>query len=87
MSQIELDDNKGRIALRTNGGCRVVLDDSRKSIEIGIARTKGVDVEKDNVTLTLDGSSGDVTLESNGSVSIKAAEISLNATGTLKLNS
>ena len=85
--KIEIDDSSGRIALRTNGGCRVVLDDSRKSIEIGIARDKGVDVEHDNVTLTLDGSTGDVTLESNGSVSIKGADISLNATGTLKLNS
>jgi uncharacterized protein involved in type VI secretion and phage assembly len=74
---IEVDDTKGSIALRTNGGCHVVLDDSKKSVEIGIS----------SVTFKLNGSNGNVSLESNGSISIKGTDISINATGTLKLNS
>jgi uncharacterized protein involved in type VI secretion and phage assembly len=83
---IEVDDTKGLIALRTDGGCRVVLDDSRKSVEIGISSAKGSDT--DSVTLKLNGSNGNVSLESNGSISIKGTDISINAKpGTLNLNS
>ena len=63
--RIEIDDNEGTVALRTNGGCQIVLNDSQKTVEIGIAQTK----------LTIDGTS----------VSVKAAQISLEATGTLNL--
>ena len=63
--RIEIDDNEGTVALRTNGGCQIVLNDSQKTVEIGVAQTK----------LTIDGTS----------VSVKAAQISLEATGTLNL--
>jgi uncharacterized protein involved in type VI secretion and phage assembly len=84
---IEFNDTKGVIALRTNGGCRVVLDDSSNNIEIGVPRAKGIDDEHDNATFRLDGSTGNVSIDSNGDISIKGTNISINATGTLKLNS
>jgi phage baseplate assembly protein V len=62
---IEIDDNKGTVELRTSGGCHTVLNDSKKTIELGIGETK----------LTIDGTT----------VSVKAAQISLEATGTLNL--
>lgn len=84
---IEIDDTKARIALLTNGGCRVVLDDSSNSVEIGVPRAKGVDVEHANATFKLDGSTGNVSIKSNGDISIEGTNISITATGTLKLNS
>jgi phage baseplate assembly protein V len=62
---IEIDDNEGTVELRTNGGCKIVLNDTKKAVEVGIGETK----------LTIDGTS----------ISAKAAQISLEATGDLTL--
>ena len=72
---IDIDDTKGLISLRTNGGCRVVLDDSAGKVTI---ESKG------SIAIT---SATDLSLEAKGSVSVKGAEISINSTGMLKLNS
>jgi uncharacterized protein involved in type VI secretion and phage assembly len=73
---IELDDNKGLIALQTNGGCRVVLDDTSGKVSI---ESKG--------SIAIHSTKGDLSLEAKGSVSVKGAEISIKADGMLKLNS
>jgi uncharacterized protein involved in type VI secretion and phage assembly len=72
---IEVDDNKGVITLQTNGGgCRVVLDDSNAKVTI---ESKG------SVAIN---STKDISLEAKGNVSVQGADVTIKATGMLKLN-
>jgi phage baseplate assembly protein V len=72
--RIELDDNKGLITLRTKGDTRVVLDDSTGKVTID---AKG-SIEINSTT--------DLSLVAKKSVSIKGADVSINADNQIKLN-
>jgi uncharacterized protein involved in type VI secretion and phage assembly len=72
--RIELDDNRGLVALQTSSGCRVVLDDLTGKVTI--ESTGSIEIN----------SPLDLSLEAKGSVSIKGADVSIHAEKQINLN-
>ncbi len=89
--RVEIDDTASRVTVRTSEGSHVVLDDTEKAADVELADAKG------RVKITLDGSSGELTITADqagkvavkatpgGSVSVDALDITIKATGVLTL--
>ncbi len=81
---ILVDDEAEKIELRDKNQKNLMKIDSKNGI-VTINAEKKIVIKTGNATIEMDGSSNQITMESNQSIQLKSQQISINAKGSLEL--